>query len=149
MGVFKAFRRHHPSNQSPLLFKSQLTPCVRRFDIMMAESAQGTTEHSNIPRRRAQRFSKEEVQVLVHEVKERERAIFGTSSLPPSMPVMRQAWEEVRAAVCAASGVSRSVDQIKKRFADLRRQGKRKVCINIPMAAPHKYFPIVLNRHPK
>ena len=83
---------------------------------------------SDLPaRRRAVRFTDAEIATLVHEVKEREVAIYGTAAQPPRLPAVRRAWEEVTAAVVASSGISRSVDQIKKRFSDLRMTGKRKV----------------------
>ena len=79
-------------------------------------------------RRRALRFTADELSTLVHEVKEREVAIYGTADQPPRLPAVRRAWEEVTAAVVASSGIPRSVEQVKKRFSDLRLTGKRKVC---------------------
>ena len=83
---------------------------------------------SSPQRRRARKFTDEETKRLVHEVKAREVAIYGTASQPPRLADMARAWEEITAAVISSTGIHRTVDQMKKRFSDLRRVGKRKVC---------------------
>ena len=77
---------------------------------------------------RAQRFSEDEVKVLVHEVKQKQIQIYGTDRVGPKRDLAKQAWVEVAAAVSAFSGINRSVDQCKKRFDSTKRTGKRKVC---------------------
>ena len=77
------------------------------------------------PRQRAVRFTQDETNVLLREVKARQCQIFGTSSQPPCRSVVNQAWTEVAAAVSVSSGIPRSVKEVKKRFDTC---GRRKVC---------------------
>ncbi|XP_034049940.1 myb-related transcription factor, partner of profilin-like [Thalassophryne amazonica] len=76
---------------------------------------------------RRQRFSGEETDLLVREVKAREQLIYGTSNQPPNVHEVKQAWEEVAAKVSTASGISRTATQCRKRYNDVRRRGKQKL----------------------
>ena len=82
----------------------------------------------DLERQRAIRFSEDEIKVLVHEVKQRQRTIYGSSAKAPNRENAKQAWVEVAAAVSSFSGIERTVDQVKKRFDSTKRTGKKKVC---------------------
>lgn len=68
---------------------------------------------------RGERFTAEETNVLVREVRARKQAIYGNSRNPPKV---RKAWEETATIVSATSGLSRSALKCRKRHNDVRRR---------------------------
>ncbi|XP_023690014.1 uncharacterized protein [Paramormyrops kingsleyae] len=79
----------------------------------------------DLPGSRKERFSAEETDLLVCEVKAREQKIYGNGSVPPKLPEVKQAWEEVAASVSSSSGITRTAAQCRKRYNDVRRRGKK------------------------
>ncbi|XP_048883472.1 uncharacterized protein LOC125750125 isoform X2 [Brienomyrus brachyistius] len=82
---------------------------------------------ADMPGSRKERFSAEETDLLVHEVKAREQTIYGNSRIPPKLSEVKQAWEEVAVSVSSSSGISRTATQCRKRYNDVRRRGKQKL----------------------
>lgn len=74
---------------------------------------------------RQQRFTQEELDILVREIQARYHRIY-TKGLPFAM--IRQAWEEVAAAVNAAGvGPVRTASACQTRFRDLKRRSRIKL----------------------
>lgn len=71
---------------------------------------------------RGERFTAEETNVLVREVRARKQAIYGNSRNPPKVQEVRKAWEETATIVSATSGLSRSALKCRKRHNDVRRR---------------------------
>ncbi|XP_078024378.1 uncharacterized protein LOC144463548 [Epinephelus lanceolatus] len=82
---------------------------------------------ANLPTGKSERFTAEETDLLVREVKARQNQIYGDSRQAPKLPEVKQAWEEVAAIVSSSSGITRTVTQCRKRYNDVRRRGKQRV----------------------
>ncbi|KAK0140397.1 Heterogeneous nuclear ribonucleoprotein U-like protein 1 [Merluccius polli] len=81
----------------------------------------------DLPGGKKERFTGEETDQLVCEVKAREQIMYGTSSNPPKISEVKRAWEDIAARVSSASGITRTATQCRKRYNDVRRRGKRKL----------------------
>ncbi|XP_067221813.1 myb-related transcription factor, partner of profilin-like [Chanodichthys erythropterus] len=79
---------------------------------------------------KAERFSSEETDLLVREVKAREQIIYGTSRNPPKLPEVKKAWDELAVIVSSSSGIRRTALQCRKKYNDVRRRGKQKLAAN-------------------
>ncbi|XP_049929517.1 myb-related transcription factor, partner of profilin-like [Epinephelus moara] len=82
---------------------------------------------AGLPTGKSERFTAEETDLLVREVKARQNQIYGDSRQAPKLPEVKQAWEEVAAIVSSSSGITRTVTQCRKRYNDVRRRGKQRV----------------------
>eukprot|EP00064_Thunnus_orientalis_P005608 superscaffoldBa00000558_g5622 len=57
-----------------------------------------------------------------------EQTNYGNSRIPPKLPEVKQAWEEVAlSSVSSSSGVTRTAARCQKWYNDVRRQGKQKL----------------------
>ncbi|KAJ8286842.1 hypothetical protein GJAV_G00043910 [Gymnothorax javanicus] len=78
-------------------------------------------------RKRLERFSQKQLDVLFKEVKARQKKLFGTATQSPCVHEVRTAWEEISLAVSAVSpGSKKTSVQCRKRINDLRRRGRQK-----------------------
>ncbi|KAJ8356767.1 hypothetical protein SKAU_G00195610 [Synaphobranchus kaupii] len=78
-------------------------------------------------RQRKEWFTASETDLLVREVKAREQQVYGSRRVPPKLPEVKQAWDEVAVSISSFSGITRSAAQCRKRYNDVRRRGKRKL----------------------
>jgi hypothetical protein len=76
--------------------------------------------------KRQPNFTAEELEVLVNEVEGRSRILFGKFGGIVSMAAKQKGWVEVTRSVTAVSGVRRSVEEVKKKFCQLKSQTKMK-----------------------
>ncbi|XP_050706796.1 nuclear apoptosis-inducing factor 1-like [Eriocheir sinensis] len=85
---------------------------------------------SSPPRKiqRRPRFTEAEILALVEEVERREHVILGKHDMRAGVTesTKRYAWEEVCDCVNAVSHVERSVEELKRKFRDLKAQVKSK-----------------------
>ncbi len=79
-----------------------------------------------LPGARQERFTAEETDVLVRAVKDREVVLYGDGRNPPKIASVKQAWEEI-ATIVSSAGIPRTSHQCRKRYNDIRRQGKSKL----------------------
>ncbi|KAM4697816.1 uncharacterized protein WCC33_013420 [Rhinophrynus dorsalis] len=96
-------------------------------DITMPEGAPGPI--ASIPRLRKMRFSDEELNVLVQEVHDNVRQLFGDLSMKTPSAVKNQIWEDILTKVNAVGVTTRTVHELKKRWHDLRRRTKMKLSV--------------------
>lgn len=82
---------------------------------------------ADLPRAKSERFTAEETDILVREVKARQRQIYGDSRRTPKLSEVKEAWAQVAVVVSSSFGVTRTATQCRKRYNDVRRRGKRNV----------------------
>lgn len=76
--------------------------------------------------RRGERFTEEETAVLVREVRARKYAIYGRNNIPPKYSEAKKSWEEISEIVSKICGITRTTNQIRKKYNDVRRRSNRK-----------------------
>ncbi|XP_018121589.1 myb-related transcription factor, partner of profilin isoform X2 [Xenopus laevis] len=96
------------------------------METFMDESqAQQQAEHE---RQRKARFSEEENDVLINSILPHYDKLFGKLAARTSTAVKNALWREIAAAVNAISAYPRSLQNCKKRYADVKRKVKEKLC---------------------
>ncbi|XP_078517546.1 t-SNARE domain-containing protein 1-like [Lissotriton helveticus] len=78
-------------------------------------------------RRRKIKFSPAELQVLVEEVVKHHTKVFGKQSLHVAVSVKRSTWLDIQSKVNAIGVLNRDIDDLKKRWYDLRIITKKKL----------------------
>ena len=81
----------------------------------------------SMDKKRQPNFSAEEMEVLVAEVERRSKVLFSKFSMGVSNVLKEKSWDEVAKAVSGVTGISRSKQEIKKKFTCLKSQTKAKV----------------------
>ncbi|XP_041419654.1 uncharacterized protein XB22169522.L isoform X2 [Xenopus laevis] len=79
-------------------------------------------------RQRKARFSEEENDVLINSILPHYDKLFGKLAARTSTAVKNALWREIAAAVNAISAYPRSLQNCKKRYADVKRKVKEKLC---------------------
>uniref|UniRef100_UPI0035902021 myb-related transcription factor, partner of profilin-like n=1 Tax=Myxine glutinosa TaxID=7769 RepID=UPI0035902021 len=79
------------------------------------------------PRKRKQRFSESELEVLLSEVERRKTMLFGVRGQPAGATRSSLAWALVARRVGAVAGVSRDGTSVRKRWNDAKRSVSRKM----------------------
>lgn len=85
------------------------------------------SESQKSSQKRKPKFSSTELQVLVEEVVRVHRQLFGKLSLNVPESTKRRLWSEIGQKVNAVGVTPRSLDELKKRFYDIRSLTKRKM----------------------
>ncbi|XP_061688598.1 myb-related transcription factor, partner of profilin [Syngnathoides biaculeatus] len=79
--------------------------------------------------RRQPNFSQEETDLLIREVEARKERLYGTASRAPRPDEVKLAWKEITSILNESNhGLLRTAAQYKKRFNDVRRRAKNKLC---------------------
>ncbi|XP_069068434.1 myb-related transcription factor, partner of profilin-like [Pleurodeles waltl] len=73
------------------------------------------------------KFSEQELEVLTEEVVKSHDSLFGKSSLQVPESKKRRLWADIQTKICAVGVAQRSVQEIKKRWYDLRSRAKERV----------------------
>lgn len=77
--------------------------------------------------RRGERFTAEETNVLVREVRTRKHRIYGSNGSLPNFQEVRKTWDEIAKIVSTIEGITRTGNKCRKRYNDVRRRGNRKI----------------------
>ncbi|XP_018604886.2 myb-related transcription factor, partner of profilin-like [Scleropages formosus] len=78
-------------------------------------------------RLRKHKFTDAELDVLIEGVTRQEDGLFGLRGIRLTAREKYEIWFEIAEQVCAASGIQRSIEDVKRRWQDLRRRTKAKV----------------------
>ncbi|XP_041087712.1 myb-related transcription factor, partner of profilin-like [Polyodon spathula] len=79
-------------------------------------------------RQRKERFTKQELDILLQEVEARRTIIYGTKHRAPRATKVKEAWEQIAASMNgSSSGIRRTAQECRKRFNDVRRRSKHKL----------------------
>ncbi|XP_059926935.1 myb-related transcription factor, partner of profilin-like [Gadus macrocephalus] len=84
---------------------------------------------ADLPGARKERFTREETDLLVRAVKDREMTLYGDGRNPPKIASVKAAWEEI-AIIVSEAGQHRTSLHCRKRCNDVRRRGKAKLAAN-------------------
>ena len=77
--------------------------------------------------KRKKNFSSSEVEVLLQEITQRKKIIFSSLSAGCTNTNKKEAWEAVTRAVDAVSGEGRTIEDVKKKWFDLKCETKRTI----------------------
>ncbi|XP_033911350.3 myb-related transcription factor, partner of profilin isoform X6 [Acipenser ruthenus] len=79
-------------------------------------------------RQRKERFTPQELDILLQEVEARRTIIYGTKHRAPRATKVKDAWEQIAASMNgSSSGIRRTAQECRKRFNDVRRRSKHKL----------------------
>ncbi|XP_015202005.2 myb-related transcription factor, partner of profilin-like [Lepisosteus oculatus] len=78
-------------------------------------------------RMRKHKFTDAELDVLIEEVTQREDVLFGLQGNRLTTREKYKIWFDITERVCATSGIQRSINEVKRRWQDLKRRTKAKV----------------------
>lgn len=86
-------------------------------------------------RKRKKRFSEEELSILVEEVSKDHDKLFGKSAMKVPERTKKAIWVRIQGMVNAVGITHRTIDEIQKRWYDIRRRTKEKIFTNISESA--------------
>lgn len=90
----------------------------------MSAQEKGTPEAD---RKRKRKFTERELQILIEEVHKEHDKLFGKSSMQVPEGHKRKIWLRIQELINAIGVTSRSIDDLKKRWYDLRKVAKERV----------------------
>ncbi|KAJ1079786.1 hypothetical protein NDU88_000023 [Pleurodeles waltl] len=98
-------------------------------------------------RKRKKRFSEEELNILVEQVSTDHDKLFGKSAMKVPERTKKAIWVRIQSMVNAVGITHRTVDEIQKRWYDIRRRTKEKIFANISESAgtgggPSQHLPL-------
>ncbi|XP_061543023.1 myb-related transcription factor, partner of profilin-like isoform X2 [Phycodurus eques] len=106
--------------------EDKATPLVL---ISMRRASRPLTRSLDMTERRQPNFSQEETDLLIREVEVRKERLYGTASRAPRPDDVKLAWKEITSILNESNhGLLRTAAQYKKRFNDVRRRAKNKLC---------------------
>ncbi|XP_066549730.1 myb-related transcription factor, partner of profilin [Amia ocellicauda] len=94
-------------------------------------------------RMRKHKFTDAELEVLIEEVTQREDVLFGLQGNRLTTREKYKMWFDITERVCATSGIQRSINEVKRRWQDLKRRTKAKVVEaqrHMPQNSPSSLF---------
>ncbi|XP_061641616.1 myb-related transcription factor, partner of profilin-like [Phyllopteryx taeniolatus] len=95
----------------------------------MRRASRPLTRSLDMTERRQPNFSQEETDLLIREVEARKERLYGTASRAPRPDDVKLAWKEITSILNESNhGLLRTAAQYKKRFNDVRRRAKNKLC---------------------
>ncbi|XP_041948531.1 flocculation protein FLO11-like isoform X2 [Alosa sapidissima] len=131
--TFKTENDEGSSSHSP---DESITPAAASWPTPDDDHVPYLTETQMMARVRQQRFTQEELDILVREIQARYHRIY-TKGLPFAM--IRRAWEEVAAAVTSAGvGPVRTASACQTRFRDLKRRSRTKLVDGVSSTLPQR-----------
>ncbi|NXR37823.1 TSNA1 protein, partial [Zosterops hypoxanthus] len=80
------------------------------------------------PKRRKANFNEAETEVLIEQVLKHERLLFAAGPGRASAGQKRKVWELIRHKVNPVAACPRDVEDLKKRWRDLKRRDRSKLC---------------------
>ncbi|KAJ8250440.1 hypothetical protein COCON_G00223620 [Conger conger] len=98
-------------------------------------------------RLRKHKFTDAELDILLEEVTRHEDALFGLQGNCLATREKYKIWFEITERVCSASGIQRSINDVKRRWQDLKRRTKAKV-VDARRHVPRDSSPSPLNQLP-
>ncbi|KAG5285040.1 hypothetical protein AALO_G00033430 [Alosa alosa] len=131
--TFKTENDEGSSSHSP---DESISPAAASWPTPDDDHVPYLTETQMMARVRQQRFTQEELDILVREIQARYHRIY-TKGLPFAM--IRRAWEEVAAAVTSAGvGPVRTASACQTRFRDLKRRSRTKLVDGVSSTHPQR-----------
>ncbi|KAE8605876.1 hypothetical protein XENTR_v10015362 [Xenopus tropicalis] len=116
-------QQHYRANMATPMDESQ-----QHHRANMAAPMDESQQQAERERQRKARFSEEENDVLINSVMPHYDKLFGKLATRTSTAVKNALWREIASAVNAISAYPRSLQNCKKRYADVKRKVKEKLC---------------------